>query len=428
MASVKLARFYGINNVLDATSFGFKGMTKAENVDIGPAGNKIYRRPGFIKGTTDSNFTPHSMFSHRDTTVFAEGDTLYKITGVSATGTVTFSPISTHPIALSTVRYVGVGGAIYYTDGVLSGAISGGRVRSWGLTPPTTQPVATEGTGSVPEGLRAGDYALAATYVRTDGQESGTPIPRRFSIVGSAVPLDISAIPVSADPDVESVRIHLSAPNGTELYHVGTVPNGTTSVRFTGDPTQAGAVLKTVGHGPPPVGDLVAYYRGRVYVVKGDVIYYSDARNLELFHYANFIPIGAPITMIAPVHGGIYIGGPGMVGFLDGDSPDKFTFTEFDLSPPILGSMVVVDGSFIDNENVNSLTALWASEDGIMMGSSTGIVYNVTGKYYLPDTAQESASTVVSRNGGMNFLFTLKDPTSNPTAVQHPQPTIFKDM
>lgn len=109
----------------------------------------------------------------------------------------------------------------------------------------------------------------------------------------------ISGIPVSSDPQVDTVLLLATADGGDEttLYLDGSVPNGTTTYtdNMADSSTTGGLSLLlqplyqdtdiygnfhgVVSNDPPPNADFPTYHKGRVYMAKGNTLYFS--KNLD---------------------------------------------------------------------------------------------------------------------------------------------------
>lgn len=139
----------------------------------------------------------------------------------------------------------------------------------------------------------------------------------------------------------------------------------------------------------PPVGNLLTYLSGRIYVAKGTVGWYSEPYAYEWFDLAkNFIPFGQKIKMWRAVVGGIYVGFGDMVVFLAGTDPKEFIFKVVSDSPVVEGTDVYASGNKVGKGEQTERVVMWTAKDGIYLGQSDGKVSNITnGKLTIPESS-----------------------------------------
>lgn len=137
----------------------------------------------------------------------------------------------------------------------------------------------------------------------------------------------------------------------------------------------------------PPIGTIVRYHAGHMYVAQANILWYSDPFNLHAFDLArNFFSFESNLSMVEPVTAGIYVGDDKAVYFLSGAGPQKFQMSKKTTAAAIKGTAVRIDLSQVgfdvllqgsQNEGV-----LWASSAGIYLGTAEGAIFNLT-KYKL---------------------------------------------
>ena len=127
---------------------------------------------------------------------------------------------------------------------------------------------------------------------------------------------------------------------------------------------------------PPPPGQCLAVYNRRLYIGAESTLFYTDA-GLNIGRIDDRlckIPLQGYITMVITTGvGGIYVSQGGVVAFLRGSGPTKFNYEVVASSPAILGTGVVIGRNIFETPVV-----MWASNEGIMMGSPAGVVTNLT--------------------------------------------------
>jgi hypothetical protein len=129
----------------------------------------------------------------------------------------------------------------------------------------------------------------------------------------------------------------------------------------------------------PPIGHLVAFYNGRIYVAVDNIIWYSEPFGYGWFDMArNFIPMASRIRMIAPVADGLYVSDDEGTWFLHGATPKEFARRQVQTAPAIEGTDVRCDGHKIHALQVSGPVQIWASTDGIIVGANGGQTINIT--------------------------------------------------
>jgi hypothetical protein len=162
--------------------------------------------------------------------------------------------------------------------------------------------------------------------------------------------------------------------NGSE---VGFVMNGL-SYSWELPPIIPGPSTERVFTGPP-IGSLLAYYRGRMYVVSGRVAWYSEPFGIHLFDPPrNFVAFESGVRMIRPVKEGIFIGTDTNTLFLRGTEPKEFMYEKIATYPPIEGTDVEIDASKVGDGSIRGIAVVWTSEEGICLGTEEGKMINLT--------------------------------------------------
>ena len=167
---ITIKDFLGLNNILSAEELqvkeGFKTtgyyLNKATNVNIDNR-NKVKRRNGYdLKYAGDC----HSMWSDGSICLFRSGSDLQTLSEDFLSATTLRTGIT----GSLNMAYLPLNNKVYYSDGNITGVIENGASRSWGLDIPSAPTLSS----SIPGSLKAGIYQVCFTYVRDDGQESGS--------------------------------------------------------------------------------------------------------------------------------------------------------------------------------------------------------------------------------------------------------------
>jgi len=172
----------------------------------------------------------------------------------------------------------------------------------------------------------------------------------------------------------------------------------------------------------PPVGSLLGYYRGRMYVVQGGVAFPSEPFDYNRFALGDsslWLSIGR-VLMFRPVEGGIWVGTETETIFLAGRGPGDFErLTKADY-PPLQYSDLNLNGHmFFDKDTgtpivdlaSGTLSALWMSAEGLCFGGADGNFYNLTKrKLDLPNGRTGSTVLMPDKTGRQRRIIGLIDP------------------
>lgn len=403
----KITDFLGLNNVLDPEDVQLGELQTAINYDV-TNNRKLKPRQGT---QLVHSCTPHSLFSDGTTMCFREGAAL-KMRGDDGTITILRNDFTSS----APVSYLGLNGLIYYTDGSLTGVVQDGVNRSWGLVNPQA-PTLTPTVGLLPSGR----YQVALTYMRNDGQESGSLVAATVDVTEGGI--EVSNIPISSDPTVERVLIYMSTADGEVLYRAMVVANGTMSAIYRGDGNNLSSPLVTAHLSAPPPGQLIAHHNGRVYIAQGSILWYTEPFMYELVSLAhNFLPLPGRITMLAPVKDGIWVGTDRETVYIPGKDPE--VGMEWDPKANygvIEGTPRLIDGQVIGTDNMLKGNAwIWCSTKGFCVGGNDGLFINLTeGRFTMPDGV--AGAGLVRRQDGIDqYVVSLFIEGSNSSTITLP--------
>lgn len=387
LKSVRMKGFMGINNVIPAEKCKPSEFQTATNVDINTAG-QLLKRQG--RGSKIYTGDVHSHFSNgingnATFRLFREDDALKKLNSdYSATS------LRTGITRTNWVRYLALNNLVYYTDEIITGITDGVTSRSWGLEVPPNQLVLTQITGLLPSGR----YLCTLTYVRNDGQESGAPGAIYIDLATSNSGIIVSNIPTSTDSTVDYVNLYLSTRNGEVLYLMATIPNGSNPYPYQGDTKEFKRVLSTQYMGAPIPGHMIRYYNGRIYVVKENVVCYTQPYNYELMDLVHgFIQFPDRVTLFAPVKGGIWVSyRKGKTGFLEGSDPEQGFITHWKTAHAVYEESQQPDEVTVRGEVIRGW--YWIAPDGVYLGLDGGNLLNKTDNRYAPVSANIAVSFI----------------------------------
>lgn len=402
-----LRKILGLNNKLpeyDLSKTEFEGrtgftdtyLTEAQNIDV-TDNFHIRRRQGVIKKITGDI---HSLWSDGEICLYREGEYLKRMLS-NYSSTILRSGLTTKKIRMNFLSLIG---KVYYSDGIDTGIIENGISRSWGLDIPSF-PRYTTSTGTMKEG----NYKIAFIYVRENGLISGSNIPVVVTLTVNNLSILITNIPVSNDSTVKYIDIYISHPNGEALYLYNRIINGTTSITINSNITKPGLPLRVIKFSKPPAGNLLEYYNGRIYIVRGNIIYYTEPFAYELINpQFNHIMFEKDITMIGAVKDGLWIA-TDKTYFARGNNP-PFEFDEKTNYGAIVGTKQVISGDYV-GEGTGNEVVLWTSPNGICAGMDGGNFKNLTENNYSFPVSKMGMSLFIQRRGINQYLVSFKDDT-----------------
>lgn len=413
---MELKKFIGLCNTTSPERFKPGGLAVALDVDIDNSARLMSRRGKTVINATAS----HSLYSHEGASFLSQGNTIY---GINQDLSLTVAKVLTSALDIS---YDSLNGVAYYSNGTDTGRFVGRTPKAWGIAIPTGQPSASATSGN----LRPGRYQYAMTFIRSDGNESGTGLSGQIDLAVTGG-IRLGNIPVSTDPDVMLNGIYISTRDGEVLYRAAVIPNPQT-VAFVSDESNTGIPLLTQFAGPAPAGSLVHIFNGIAYVVSGNVVYYSDPYNLELFRPGtNFMQFPGNIGIFAGVNDGIYVatsdsegdgteGNMGSTWFLSGTRPDqmksKFVF-DYGATP---GTAAFVNDEYFGEqvERIGEPVLVWTSRHGVCVGGDGGNAHNLTETMYSFPSAQDGAALVRHYRGFVQYMVAQRGTGASNNAYQ----------
>jgi hypothetical protein len=364
----RMADFRGKNNVLQPEQAKPNEFQVVKNVYVNDAG-KIRRRKGYHRVYTGN---VHSLFSNGESILFREGTDLKRLEA-DYSATVLRSGIT----GGRPMKCLDIGGRVFFTDGVMTGLFEHHLCRTWGLEVPALPRLSV-----IPGLLPAGRYQVATTFIRADGQEGGAPRCASLDVpAGSGIAID--NLSMSLDPTVFGLNIYVTATNGEVPFRIAAVENGTKTLFYTG--TAAGASgsspLLTQFMEPPPAGQLLTYYHGRIYIAAGNVLWYTERDYaVELCSLRRaFIPFPSRVTLLGAVQNGLWVSTLTETGFILGDPTSaEARWVSKAKYGAIEGTGVEVHGPDIGTGELAGHAWMWTTPSGICCGGPDGFFKNLT--------------------------------------------------
>jgi hypothetical protein len=169
--------------------------------------------------------------------------------------------------------------------------------------------------------LEPGQYRYGLSHVRlSDRAEGPVRVSEPVAVLQGGLRLDgLPQLPGHA------LNVYLSGRDGEGMFFAGTAVER--SFEFGGRNSALVLPARTLGAQVLPDGTLMAFWRGRVLVAQGKVLWASRPAVPHLSDWRDFKPMTADITALVPVDTGIYVGTTQDLIFLGGetfDSPDLY--------------------------------------------------------------------------------------------------------
>lgn len=386
-------RFAGLRNSVPAERFKLPDLVTAMNVDIDDS-RRISRRAGY--GSPFAAGAYKSLWSSGDVALAVRNQT--ELVRIMPDYTVSVLRTGLTPgVYMSYTRPADV---VYYSNSRETGVIDGGTSRSWGLEVMPEQPVATAVAGNLPPGT----YQYAVTFLRNDGQESGTPEAGVIELVAQGG-IALSNIPVSDDMGVTRKVVYFSTRDGDTLYRVGVLFSSDTSYLYLSE-LPSNSEIRTQFLSPPPAGQVVSSFNGRTLVASGGTLYYSEAYAPELYDLRKNYRFGGLITMIAPLEDGVFVGTKEEIVWLSGQKPENWSLKSVaDYGVPLHAYGVGLREMFLTDEqeptgSPTKEVALFGTTRGLCLGEDGGTMTNLTQKRFAYPI-QDRGAVLIRRHRGM---------------------------
>lgn len=391
--TVNITAFKGLNNVGSPENTDQSYLKKAVNVDIDKTGNIVKR-----KGYTKVDSTPYHSLWYSEQTNKCYGTRGNELISLNDDYSIEVIDPSFGPEKLS---FEEVDGIVYFTSTNKNGIIEEDTYRSWGIPKVNLSPTLTRVIGTLP----AGTYQASYTYVSTTGRESGSGVSSNITVPdGSGISL---SIPNIYGGEIAFARVYCSTQNGETLYFSGIALLGTTYT--ISDLMGLIKPLRTFNLDKAPLGHIVRYYRGRIYVASDNILYYSEPFQYEHFKLnSNYIEFPTRITEVMPVEDGIWIGSDRLY-YLSGESPSQFKRTTKEYVRVVEGTATRISGSYVHIDNTPiGYKWLVCTDLGIFILFNQGMTLNTTAQNVSLERADSGTSLFLQDSGMNQYLSILK--------------------
>lgn len=154
-----------------------------------------------------------------------------------------------------------------------------------------------------------------------------------------------------------------------------------------------------------PIGNLLALYRGRMYVVRGSVVYFSEPFAYSWFNEAyNYFALPGAATMFHAVDDGFFVGTADEIWFFSGVTPNEIAPRRVADYGVIAGTVASVTGRQLNEVVQSKHVVFMATPKGVCMGLDGGVFTNLTEqKLVIPSSTLGAGGYL-----GDKYIFTLE--------------------
>jgi hypothetical protein len=386
--TIDLGKFpKGINNIAPDTDLPEGSLVSAVNVDIDKEGN-ISQCEGYEQIYSGEGI--HSFYKR----YFAEKSEL-KYLEDDNTATVIDSELRQD----SYLAWETILGDLYYSDGLNNRIVNKGK---WGIPTPISNSLLTESAGL----LNAGIYQVALCYRNSEtGEIGGAKLALTINISDKGA-ISCSNMPVSHDG--YDIVVYVSVENGTELYQNGIVPNGSDSYTIINS-RKSTRILNTQFMEPLPGGHILRHFNARLYVARGNVVWFSEAFRYGLRKTSkNFFQFPSKVTILQPVIDGLFIVAD-KTYFLQGSEPKDMVQRVVSKHTAIEGTGKTMGGETfaVDGEpGAGLLVGYWFSNTGAVLGMAGGAMKELTDDRFAIPTDLKYGNTTYKKVNGIKQMIT----------------------
>lgn len=379
----------GIDLLASETKLPEGTVREADNVDITSEG--VYSRR---KGSTLSFATAeaHSLHKTPRGVLVGIGATLYAIAGGSLQAV---CPL----VSAAPLDFTEYNGHTYFTNGSLCAWIPSNEAsaRRVGASLPDVLPALSITSGTLDAGL----YSIGLTRVDDRGEESGMKVLGQVNLLnGGGILLTGLQVDLSCQ-----YRAYITPANGDTFYLSEEFSGAFAQFAVTRKPDGAQPTSRFLA--PMPAGTFIRGYAGRLYVAKGDTLWYSEALRPHLTDPRhNFIKFVGEIKFVEALAGGLYVGDSRGVWFLTGLEPSQFAQRFVSSAEPVKRSSLVLPGTAFKPDLAQTSTelAVWLSTEGYMLGRPDGQVTALHPERIRVAAGLEGRSRFVVRDGNKQII------------------------
>lgn len=388
-----------------------EALRNAVNVDISRDG-RASLRAGRVLLTAG---VVHSLWANDSFLLAVFNNTLTRYT-VSPTGVLTGTTVRSGLAANQPVSYIDTTERICYSNGIVTGAIIGGVHTPWGTETPASVPTLAAAANG---GLPAGRYQVTTTFVGYLGEESGARQGALVTIVdGQRV--DVSNIPQPVNNLVTGIRLYRTLANGTVFYFAAELAVGVTTASLSVS-SSLGTELHTQFFSPPPPGQALGYFNGRIYIAQGGVLWFTEPLRYGAVHHEGYILFPRDIDVVAGAATGLYVVSDQHY-FLRGKGPEDFDNVAKLPFGAVRGTVARLPyaRSHVGSRSTAKLAAtkeagiVWMSDRGLVIADMDGDVRVVSEDTIVMTRAARGATLVRERDGRRMIVSTARGFAESP--------------
>jgi hypothetical protein len=166
------------------------------------------------------------------------------------------------------------------------------------------------------------------------------------------------------------------------------------------------------GRMPTVSGTHLGFFHGRLLVGAPDgVLYYTDPHDLDYMEEDNCrVPLGGAPTMVEAVDGGVWVSTATTLVFLAGDDAGSFEWQEQGDYPCIAGASMRVPTKKLRLELPGEYVAVWASTNGVCLGTAKGQLINLSEERYSYAPGQRGAIMLRESEGLVHIVASIAAP------------------
>lgn len=267
------------------------------------------------------------------------------------------------------------------------------QLRPVGSRLPSALPIVTTSSiGSLTEGT----YTVGISSVDDRAEESA------MSILGQVTLSQSGGIFLSGMmPDISGFwRVYLTPVNGEEMYLAEEFSQSFAEYTVTRQPE--GSIRRTQHLAPLLGGQFIRGHAGRLYVARGDTLWFSEALRPHLYDPRyGYIKFTGRIRFIEPVDTGVFVADDRGVWHLRGSDPTKVDMQLVHAAKAVRRSSLLIAGSnFNEQVTIDEQDhAIWLSTEGYTLGHPDGRVTTLHSDRVRIADGLEGRSVILSRNG-----------------------------
>lgn len=157
-------------------------------------------------------------------------------------------------------------------------------------------------------------------------------------------------------------------------------------------------------------GNHLSFYNGQLYSSFGNVTHFSLPYDIETMDSRQCrILWPEPVKMQIEVDNGIWFSAGNRTYFLRGDGMDESSLEQKASYPAIPGTAVKAKAEHFGFQKIFGNVVLWASTQGVCLGTSDGHLINLSESRYSCPSGQSGAGLLRQQNGCVHYLAVTQD-------------------